>query len=237
MMRYLLTLSALVLSLVPALADDSMPVFHKDDVILFQGDSITDGGRQRSGSDYNHIMGQDYGYIIASQVGSQFPERNINFINRGISGNKISDLAARWQKDTLDLKPNLLSILVGINDMQGNVSIDQYEQTYDKLLADTTAALPGVKIVLGDPFLLPVGKWKDNYEAHRADVQKRQEVVARMAGKYHAAIVHYQTALDEACLLAPADHWSWDGIHPTYAGHGLMVREWLKTVNAFWPNG
>jgi len=236
-MKYLTTLAALLLFSSPAWADDSMPIFHKDDVILFQGDSITDGGRQRTGSDYNHIMGQDYCYIIASQIGSQFPERNITFVNRGVGGNKISDLAARWQNDTINLKPNLLSILIGINDMQGSVSMEQFENTYDKLLSDTVAALPGVKIVLGEPFILPVGKWKDHYEDHLADVKKRQEVVARMAEKYHTAIIHYQKAFDDACQLAPADHWSWDGIHPTYAGHGLMVREWLRAINAYWPQG
>jgi lysophospholipase L1-like esterase len=236
-MKLLTTLSALLLLGTPAWADDSMPIFHKDDVILFQGDSITDGGRQRTGNDYNHIMGQDYCYIMASQIGSQFPERNITFVNRGVGGNKISDLAARWQNDTINLKPNLLSILIGINDMQGNVSLEQFENTYDKLLSDTVAALPNVKIVLGEPFILPVGKWKDNYKDHLADVKKRQKVVARMAEKYHTAIIHYQKAFDDACQLAPADHWSWDGIHPTYAGHGLMAREWLGAVNAYWPQG
>jgi lysophospholipase L1-like esterase len=237
-MKKLATLSAIVLFAIPVLADDSMPVFHKDDIILFQGDSITDGGRQREGSDFNHIMGQDYGYIIAAQIGSQFPERNITFINRGDSGNKVTDLARRWQNDTLNLKPNLLSILVGINDtLFGGGSIEDYETTYDKLLSDTLAALPNVKIVLGEPFLLPVGKYKDNYDVQLAEVQKRQLVVAKLADKYHLPIIHYQKAFDDACLHTPADHWSWDGVHPTYAGHGLMVREWLRTVNAFWPNG
>jgi lysophospholipase L1-like esterase len=237
-MKYLTTIAFLASLAVSAFADNSMPIFHKDDVILFQGDSITDGGRQRTGNDYNHTMGQDYCYIISAQIGAQFPERNLTFINRGIGGNKVTDLAARWQNDTLNLKPNLLSILVGVNDtLFGGESVEDYEKTYDKLLSDTQAAMPGVKIILGEPFVLPVGKWKDGYDAHLADVKKRQEVVARLADKYHLPIIHYQKAFDDACLLAPADHWSWDGVHPTYAGHGLMVREWLRTVNEFWPNG
>jgi lysophospholipase L1-like esterase len=236
-MKFLTSFSALLLFVLPAFADDSMPVFHKDDVILFQGDSITDGGRQREGNDYNHIMGQDYGYIIAGQIGLQFPDRNLLFINRGISGNTVTALAARWQSDTLNLKPNFLSIIVGINDTLFGESVDDYEKTYDKLLSDTIAALPSVKIVLGEPFLLPVGNYKNNYSSHLSDVKKRQDVVANLADKYHLPIIHFQKAFDDACQLAPADHWSWDGVHPTYAGHALMAREWLLTVNQFWPNG
>jgi lysophospholipase L1-like esterase len=220
-------------------ADDSWPALHKDDVILFQGDSITDGGRAQTGNDFNHTMGQDYAYIISARIGAEYPERNLTFINRGISGNEITDLAARWQRDTLDLKPALLSILIGVNDTlrQPHETLEQFEQVYDKLLADTQAALPGVKIILGEPFLLPVGKHKDAYAAELAEVQKRQQVVARLAEKYHLPLIHYQKAFDAACLKAPPEHWSWDGVHPTYAGHGLMVEEWLATVQQAWPNG
>ena len=235
-MKYLIILSAFLLLNAIGFADDSMPIFHKDDVILFQGDSITDGGRQ-GGNDFNHTMGQDYAYIISAQIGAQFPDRNLTFINRGVSGNTVAALAARWQNDTLNLKPNLLSIIVGINDTLWGETLDDYEKTYDKLLSDTIAALPGVKIVLGEPFILPVGKWKDDYSTHRSDVKMRQEVVAKLATKYNLPIIHFQQAFDDACQLAPADHWSWDGVHPTYAGHGLMVREWLRSVNEAWPNG
>ena len=236
-MKKLLALSTFLLLNTPTFADDSMQVFHKDDLILFQGDSITDGGRQREGSDYNHIMGQDYGYIIAAQIGLQFPERNLTFVNRGMGGNTVKDLATRWQSDTLNVKPNLLSIIVGINDTLWGETADDYDKTYDKLLSDTLVALPGVKIVLGEPFILPVGKWKGDYTTHRDEVKKRQEIVARLGKKYNLPVIHFQKAFDDACQLAPADHWSWDGVHPTYAGHALMVREWLHTVNEAWPNG
>jgi lysophospholipase L1-like esterase len=239
-MRTLVVLAAISLLSISALAQQ-YPFLHPNDVIVFQGDSITDGGRQHTGSDYNHIMGQDYAYILAAQLGAEYPERNLNFINRGISGERIIDLAARWQTDTLDLKPNVLSILVGINDTLATgdrtESIPQFETTYDALLAKTIAALPGTKIVLGEPFLLPVGKYKADYAAQLEEVKKRQAIVARLAAKYHLPLIHYQAIFDEACKRAPADHWSWDGVHPTYAGHGLMAQEWLKTVNAFWPNG
>jgi lysophospholipase L1-like esterase len=219
-------------------AAEDLPALHTGDVILFQGDSITDGGRQRTGSDYNHIMGQSYAYILAAMIGALHPERNLTFINRGIGGNRVSDLAARWQADTLNLKPNVLSILVGINDtLFGNESPEQYRQVYDKLLADTISALPNTKIVLGEPFLLPVGNHKAHYTAELAELKKRQEEVATLAQKYHLPLVRYQEAFDEACRKAPPEHWSWDGVHPQYAGHGLMVLEWLKTVKQFWPQG
>jgi len=80
-------------------------------VFLFQGDSITDGNRGRT-KDPNHIMGHGYAFSIASRLGADLPEKQFTFYNRGISGNKVSDLAARWQADTLDLKPDVLSILV-----------------------------------------------------------------------------------------------------------------------------
>jgi lysophospholipase L1-like esterase len=247
-MKYLTIFAFVIFLAVPAFAGD-MDVLHNNDVILFQGDSITEGGRPLQGGDLNHLMGQDYGYILAAQLGALYPERNLTFINRGVSGNTVVDLAARWQSDTLDLKPNFLSILVGVNDelfrdpkVEG---VEQYEQVYDKLLSDTLAALPNVKIVLCEPFLLPVGNthgWpqlndRATYDAKMSDLKKYQEVVARLADKYHLPEVLLQKAFDDACRKAPADHWCWDGVHPTCAGHGLMAQEWLKTVDAFnWPS-
>jgi len=97
-------------------AQEPLPFLQPHDVILFQGDSITDGGRQRTGSDFNHIMGQDYAYILAAQIGAQSPQRELVFLNRGISGDRVPDLEARWQADTIALHPQLLSILIGVND-------------------------------------------------------------------------------------------------------------------------
>ena len=226
---------------VSVIAQSPFPFFHSNDVVLFQGDSITDGGRWRTGNDNNHIMGQDYAYILAAQIGAQSPERNLTFLNRGIGGEQVRDLAARWQTDTIDLKPNLISILVGINDtlMAGDKAetVEQYEATYDALLAKTIAALPATKIVLGEPFLLPAGHYKDIYATQLIEVKKRQAVVAKLAVKYHLPLIEYQQVFDQACRRAPPEDWSWDGVHPTYAGHWLMAQEWLKTVAAFWPKG
>lgn len=217
-------------------AKDRLTVLKPDSVIVFQGDSITDGGRWRDGSDYNHIMGQAYDYIIAAQVGYSYPERRLVFINRGIGGDTVVNLAARWQADTIDLKPDVLSIMVGVNDtlFSNGETVETYEAIYDKLIADTLRQLPNVKIVLGEPFLLPVGNQKADYATNLSEVKKRQAAVARIATKYHLPIIHYQAAFDKAMKKAPAEHWSWDGVHPTYAGHGLMAREWLRTVNSAW---
>ena len=223
------------------LGQEPLALFHHDGVIVFQGDSITDGGRWRTGLDYNHIMGQDYAYMISAKLGAEFPERNLEFVNRGIGGDRVLDLAARWSTDTLALRPALLSILVGINDTlyagPKGESVEEFEKTYDRILGETIAALPQVKIVLGEPFILPVGKHQASYAAEMAEVKKRQAVVQRLASRYHLPVVMYQDVFDAACERASADHWSWDGVHPTYAGHWLMMQAWLQTVTAFWPNG
>jgi lysophospholipase L1-like esterase len=202
--------------------------------ILFQGDSITDGNRGRS-ADPNHILGHGYAFLIAARFGAAYPQLRLDFINRGVSGNTVRDLEKRWQKDTLDLKPDLLSILIGVNDNGRNVPLDEYERTYDKLLADAKAANPNIKLVLCEPFGLPVGKRKDSWESSNTGLEKRRQIVARLAAKHGAALVKFQRAFDEACRRAPADHWIWDGVHPTYSGHQIMADEWERTVRAFWP--
>lgn len=222
----------------PGVAQEPLPFLHANDVILFQGDSITDGGRQRTGNDYNHIMGQDYAYILAAQIGYESPKRNLNFVNRGDGGDRISDLAARWQDDTIAMHPNLLSILIGVNDTLSTrkpaETVSEFEEIYDRLLAQTIAALPTTKIVLCQPFVLPVGKHKETYAQDIAAIKQRQEVVIRLGARYHLPVINYQAAFDKALSSAPPEHWSWDGIHPTYAGHGLMAKEWLAAVDAFW---
>jgi lysophospholipase L1-like esterase len=219
---------------VGAPGQDPMPAFVEGARILFQGDSITDGNRGRS-TDPNHILGHGYQFIIAARYGDELAERNLTFINRGISGNRVGDLAQRWQKDTLDLRPDVLSILVGINDLGRGVSAEDYERQYDQLLADTVKALPQVKLVLCEPFGLPVAAKKDVWPAYRKELEARQAIVARLALKYHAADVKCQQAFDDASRRAPADHWIWDAVHPTYAGHQVLADAWIRTVRAYWP--
>ena len=204
-------------------AVEPIVMFQKDTRILFQGDSITDGNRGRN-ADPNHILGHGYAFIIAAKYGAAFADRNLTFLNRGVSGNTVIDLEKRWQKDTLDLKPDVLSVLIGVNDNSHNVAFDQYEQIYDKLLADAKAANPNIRFVLCEPFTLPM----------RDGIKQRQEIVARLAAKHHAALVRFQEVFDAACERAPANYWIWDGVHPTYSGHQLMADEWVRTVREFW---
>lgn len=229
----LTTLASACMFLLSGQGAESLPAFSPECRILFQGDSITDGNRGRT-ADPNHILGHGYAFIIAAKHGAAFPSQKLTFLNRGISGNKVSDLAARWQKDALDLKPDLLSILIGVNDDGRNVPMAEYEAGYDKLLTETKAAFPSVKLVLGEPFLLPKGKKKETWEAAKASIEQRQAIVAQLAAKHGVALVKYQQAFDEACKRAPADYWIWDGVHPTYAGHQVMADAWEATVRAFW---
>lgn len=211
-----------------------VPAFQKGVRVLFQGDSITDGNRGRS-PDPNHILGHGYAFIIAAKYGAAFPEQSVSFLNRGVSGNKVTDLAKRWQQDTLDLRPDILSILIGVNDSGAGVPFDEYEQGYDKLLADARAANPNIRFVLCEPFTLPGRVRKEGYEAWNAGIKRRQEIVAKLAVKYRAALVRLQPVFEAACAKAPAEYWIWDGVHPTYSGHQLMADEWVKAVREFWP--
>ena len=209
-----------------------MPLLTDGARILFQGDSITDGNRGRS-PDPNHILGHGYQFIVSAKYGAELAERHLTFMNRGISGNKVSDLAGRWQTDTIDLKPDILSILIGINDLWSGVSADQYERQYDQLLADTLKALPQVRLVLCEPFGLPVGAKKETWDKYRSDLAVRRAIVNRLGAKYHAPVVHFQKVFEDATKRAAADYWIWDGVHPTYSGHQLMADEWIRTVEAF----
>jgi lysophospholipase L1-like esterase len=205
-------------------------------VILFQGDSITDGNRGRN-TDPNHIMGHGYAFSIASRIGADFPEKRYHFYNRGISGNKVIDLEKRWQTDTLDLKPDVLSILVGVNDSSSVVfnwepiiSIEKYTDTYQSLIEQTIAKFPDIILVLCEPFIQPVGRVKENWDAYHSDILKRQAVVRKLAEQYQTVFVGFQEVFDKATEKAPADYWIWDGVHPTVAGHELMAREWIRQV-------
>jgi lysophospholipase L1-like esterase len=205
-------------------------------VILFQGDSITDGNRGRN-EDPNHIMGHGYAFSIASRIGADYPEKRYRFYNRGISGNKVTDLEQRWQKDTLDLKPDVLSILVGVNDAnsvifnrQPSVSVEEYEKVYKALIEETKALFPEIILVLCEPFVLRVGRMNEKWDTSYSDILKRQQVVRKLSQKYDTVFVGFQEVFNKACEKISCDYWIWDGVHPTVPGHELMAREWLKQV-------
>jgi lysophospholipase L1-like esterase len=234
------TLSALVVATFAAHGlTDTPPIFGGGETILFQGDSITDGNRGRT-PDPNHILGHGYVFIIAAKYGATFPERNLTFINRGVSGNTVENLAQRWKADTLDNKPDVLSILVGVNDVyfafqdHKQVALEAYEARYDQILTDTVKANPNVKFVLCDPFILHGRNTDAQFDNWVSTMNELRTVVARLAKKYHAPVVHFQKVFDDACKRAPFNYWIWDGIHPTYSGHQLMADEWIKTYRSFY---
>jgi lysophospholipase L1-like esterase len=203
---------------------------------LFQGDSITDGNRSRN-LDWNHVLGHGYAYLIAARLWYDLPEKGYHFFNRGISGNKVTDLAQRWQDDTIAIKPDLLSILVGVNDVNAAISGDKnftvasYEKDYRALLIQTQKQLPATQIVICEPFILPVGRVKDNWDKWQQEITGRQQVAKKLADEFGLIYVPLQDTFNQALKKAPADYWIWDGIHPMPGGHELMALEWIKVVN------
>jgi len=229
----------------PALAADQrddapavapLAAFTRNARILFQGDSITDGNRGRS-ADPNHILGHGYVFIIAAKYGAAFPELRLDFVNRGVSGNTVLELEKRWKADTLDLKPDLLSVMIGINDCSRKVPLEQYEQTYDKLLTEARAANPDLRLVLIEPFTLPSGRKQNEYDTWSQNVARYAQLTAKLAAKHKAALVSLQKTFDAATKLAPADYWIWDGVHPTYRGHQLIADQWVAAVRRMGEHG
>jgi lysophospholipase L1-like esterase len=228
-----------------AQAAESWPPSGRDlvargDVILFQGDSITDAGRSRERARSNAPnnqpgMGNGYAWLAGVELLVGHPDDGLKTFNRGISGHKVFQLAERWQADCLDLQPNLLSILIGVNDFwhtldpkggyKGTVEI--YERDFQALLERTRKALPKVKLVLCEPFILRCGavndKWFPEFDRYRAAAK-------RVAKSQHAMFVPFQTMFDEAVKYAPPEHWAGDGVHPSPAGASLMAYFWLKAV-------
>lgn len=206
-------------------------------VFLFQGDSIIDGNRGRN-EDPNHILGHGYCFSVCSRIGTDFPQYGFKFINRGISGNTISDLEKRWQADTLELKPDVLSLLIGINDVnaliegkQDALDVKMFESTYRKLLTSVVQQKPNILIVLGLPFFFASGWRKDQYAKWHPLTIERAAVIRKIAADFNAVLIDYPKVFEDAQQLAPIDYWIWDGIHPTVFGHELMAREWIKQVS------
>lgn len=205
-------------------------------LILFQGDSITDALRKR---DDEFFAGNGYPTLVSGRLGYEEPGQ-YRFLNRGISGNRIVDLYARILIDLINLKPDVLSILIGVNDVwheierQNGVAADKFEKVYDLLLTEVQEALPEVKLLLLEPFVLPgfatvsdadhPGRW----ETFSAEVPLRAAAAKRVAEKHGAVYVPLQKRFDEACKAAPPEYWLFDGVHPTAMGHELIARAWME---------
>ncbi len=209
---------------------------NADEVILFQGDSITDAGRKRASTDFNTMDNLGYGYALhaAATLLTSYASKNIHIYNKGVSGNKVYELAERWDSDCLDLNPNLLSILIGVNDYwhkhngkyDGTVKV--YENDLTALLERTLKKLPNVKLVIGEPFAVKNVKavddtWYPEFDGYRVSAKK-------IAKAFNAIFVPYQAVFDEALKSAPGAYWTPDGVHPSLPGAKLMAEAWLKAT-------
>jgi lysophospholipase L1-like esterase len=206
-------------------------------VVLFQGDSITDAGRDRKREDRANdarALGRGYALLAAAHLLAECGKADLKIYNRGISGNKVFQLADRWDKDCLALKPDVVSILIGVNDIWHKLggrydgTIEIYERDYRTLLARTRRALPEVKLVVCEPFVLRCGAvndtWFPDFDGYRAAAQN-------IAKSFGAAFVPFQSVFDDAIQDAPPAYWAADGVHPTMAGAQRMAQAWLTAVS------
>ncbi|MCF8224350.1 MAG: SGNH/GDSL hydrolase family protein [Bacteroidales bacterium] len=204
--------------------------------ILFQGDSITDAGRNKNQQFPNHgnSFGTGYAMLIAARLLGEMPAKGLTIYNRGISGNKVYQLADRWQEDCLDLEPDILSILIGVNDYwhRRNGNYDGtpgiYENDYRKLLERTRKALPEIRLVICEPFILPGTSAVD--ESWEEPFRPYQKIAQKLAKEFEAVWVPYQKAFSTAAKKAPATYWTGDGVHPSMAGAQLMANTWLNNL-------
>jgi acyl-CoA thioesterase-1 len=199
--------------------------------VLFQGDSITDAGRDRTDGTN---LGSGFAMIASAWFGALYPELNVRFLNRGMGGNRAIDLRARWQTDCLDLKPDWVSILIGINDTWRRFDSGQpttaetFAENYRAILDSTQARLDS-RLILAEPFVLPVTQDRITW---REDLDAKIEVVHKLAKEYKAILLPLDDIFTEALTHQKAAYWASDGVHPTPAGHALIARSWLKIVEA-----
>jgi lysophospholipase L1-like esterase len=218
-----------------------IPNLENGSRLVFIGDSITDMKWGRNESDRNHYLGHSFVFLLAARLGVEMPDAKLQFFNRGNSGNKVSDLSLRWQRDVIDLKPDVLTILIGANDVgigfrhpQKKVTPDSFQNEYHKLLEACMKATPQLKLVLMDPFVLPAKRLGDN-TAWRSEMGQLRNCVKQLAEEFGAVHVRLQDVFDAAAAASSAEQWIWDGIHPLPPGHELIARHWLLEVCRRWP--
>ena len=210
--------------------------FSHGDVILFQGDSITDAGRSKKQELPNSArsFGAGYANIIASWLLEAMAASELTIYNRGISGNKVYQLAERWDRDCLNLNPNVLSVLIGVNDYwhlrngkyDGTPEI--YENDYRALLSRTKEHNMDIKLVICQPFILTGTRAVD--ETWVEPFREYQEIALKMADEFGAIWVPFQEAFDRAIEVAHPTYWAFDGVHPSMAGAQLMAKTWLEAL-------
>ncbi|MCI9449424.1 MAG: SGNH/GDSL hydrolase family protein [Clostridiales bacterium] len=201
--------------------------------VLFQGDSITDAGRSY---EEDSRTGTGYPRLVSAKLGYDCPNE-YKFLNRGISGNRVVDLLSRVKCDMINLAPDVMSILIGVNDVwheldsKNGISADKYENLYNMLLEEVKEALPDIKLMILEPFVLGGDAAEGRYDVFRQEVELRAEASRRVADKMGAVLVPLQQMFDEAEAKAPSTYWTVDGVHPTAAGHELIARAWIDGFN------
>ncbi len=217
-------------------APASSPALKPGSVILFQGDSITDCGRDKKPPQANHsaALGRGYAFLIAASLLMRHPDLGLKTFNRGISGNKIPDLDARWKRDCIALKPDVLSILIGVNDIWHKLNgrydgtVEIYESGFTALLEKTKAALPDTRLVICEPFVMRCGAVNDSWFP---EFTERKAVAKRVAQAAGATWVPFQDTFDAAIAKGTApEYWAADGVHPSLAGHLLMADAWSRAT-------
>lgn len=204
--------------------------------VLFYGDSITDCGRE---SDWFLKIGSGYVNGVIGELGAKYPNE-YEFVNRGISGNRIVDLYARIKVDFINLKPDIATIFIGVNDVwheitsQNGVDTPKFEKIYCMMLDEIYAACPNIKLILVAPFVLEgkdtcnTEEIPDKLQRFMTDVAEKSEAVKRIAKKYNLPLIELQPVFDDACKLAPSTYWAADGVHPTAAGHNIIKDLWIE---------
>lgn len=209
---------------------------QQDDIILFQGDSITDAGRNKENMEPNvaNAFGNGYAMLAAGSLLNSHAGKNLTIFNKGISGNRVPDLINRWEKDTVSIKPNILSILIGVNDFWrtkdrgAQNSPAQFKQQYQQLLEETLKHLPRVQLIIGEPF--GVKNVKHVTDDWFPDFPAYQQVTKEIAKEFNAVFIPYQAIFDKAEKQASGDYWTTDGVHTTLAGASLMAQSWLQAI-------
>lgn len=214
--------------------------------ILFQGDSITDCYRAYNESpDFfvrlcskikkRSALGEGYASVAAQMLGE-----NHSCVNRGISGNKITDVYERRNRDIFDIRPDCMSLLIGVNDIwhgldkNNGTSPETFEKTYDALIREIKEKLPETKIMLMEPFVLEASATQarpdapDRYDVFRMGVTQLAQIVRQLALRHNLTFISLQQKLDEAAELTEPSLILSDGVHPTDKGHRIIAEEWIK---------
>lgn len=201
---------------------------------LFQGDSITDSNREDDDR-VNFGLGTGYPLLVASDF-LKNRKSEFCFLNRGKSGDRVTDIYARIKEDIINLSPDYMSILVGVNDvaheltMQCGVDEEKYEKIYSMLIEEVKQSLPDIKIIILEPFILKGTATQEMWTQFNEEVKKRAEAAKRVAEKYDLIFVPLQKVFDDASSDGNAEYWSADGVHPTSAGHQIIKEELIKAI-------